>query len=123
MKIYSDTLTKRDLYAALPNDVCISDIREIKSRKALNAWELHLEGTGLRHKRQRNSVATWDDHGIWMDRLYSIDPCARIAWYLDRDHFYTATEYESSWRQQSRFRTVRETGTAPWLQKRAACSA
>lgn len=126
MKIYSDTLTTDDLYRCLPNDVGMADCRTIRSpRKRARGWEMHLEGLGARHTRQRNSgswgaqgdgsfAATWDDHGIWMAALYEIDPDAVIAWYTDRGDFYAKTEREMQWRRTAR-RGSR--ATAPWLDK------
>jgi hypothetical protein len=126
MKLYSDTLTTADLYAALPEGVGIAAIRPIRSpRKRAHGWELSLEGFAGRHTRRRNSgmygadgygyAATWDDHGVWMAALYAKDPDALIAWYKDRDHFYSATRHESEWRKRSRMSAIRNHGQAPWL--------
>lgn len=132
MKVYSDTLTRDDLYAALPADVMIADMRELKNpRKRTHGYEIHLEGYGTRHTRRRNSgwygateadpvghygyAATWDDHGEWMAALYEIDPLAIIACYLNRDDFYEKTANEMEWRQQAK--GSRKTATAPWLER------
>jgi hypothetical protein len=120
MKVYSDILTREDLYVALPADV-YADVRNINTRKRARGWEVHLEGLGARHTRKRNSgnygaghemAATWDDHGVWMAALYEIDPLAQIACYSDRDNFYESTEHEMTWRRDAR-RGVR--AEAPWL--------
>ncbi len=127
MKVYSDILTREDLFAALPSDV-YADVRNINTRKRARGWEVHLEGLGGRHTRRRNSgrygatgqggmAATWDDHGVWMAALYEIDPLAQIACYRDRDDFYESTENEMAWRRNAKRGTRAE---APWLEKEYA---
>lgn len=131
MKIYSDTLTRDDLYAALPDGVMVADIREIRNpRKRARGWQITLEGYAARHTRRRNSgtwgavptageygyAATWDDHGVWMAALYEIDPLALIAEYANRDDFYESTEHAHAYRSRSPWRTVRDNSQAPWLE-------
>lgn len=131
MIVHSDTLTRDDLYACLPADVMIADIRELRNpRKRARGWEIHLEGYGSRHTRRRNSgyygatevdaighygyAATWDDHGVWMAALYEIDPLAAIACYANRDDFYEKTENEMAWRRNAKRGTR---ASAPWLDR------
>ncbi len=100
MKVYSDTLTREDLYASLPSDVYL-DAQEIRRpRTRARGWTVYLEGLGDRHTRNTNSgnygagshkAATWDDHGLWMAKLYEIDPMAKIAHYDSRSDFYDST--------------------------------
>lgn len=126
MKVWSDTLTRADLYACLPADVGIGEMRELRNpRKRARGWDLHLEGYGTRHTRRRNTgqygaassayfnAATWDDHGVWMAALYEIDPDAAIAWYDNRADFYAKTEREMRWRRTAK-RGSR--ASAPWLE-------
>lgn len=123
MKLYSDTLTREDLYDCLPADVD-ADVQNINNpRKRKHGYEVRLVGLGDRHTRKTNSgnygagdrmAATWDDHGIWMAALYEIDPLAIIATYQDRDRFYESTRDEHEWRRNSA-RPYRS--TAPWLDK------
>ena len=123
MKLYSDTLTTDDLYACLPRDVGIAEIREMRQpRKRARGWELSLEGLGGRHTRRSNSggygagdryAATWDDHGVWMAALYDRDERALFAGYYNgRLDFYLKTAHEHE-RRQHAARPYRS--TAPWL--------
>jgi len=120
VKVWSDTLTTEDLYAALPADVTIANLRELRSpRKRSRGWEIDLEGHGERHTRRsydgERYAATWDDHGAWFVALYERDPDALLAWYASRADFYVQTRNQAHWRQRSPFRAVRENSRAPWL--------
>jgi hypothetical protein len=110
MRIYSDILTKEDLYRELGDmpDVLLEHCRPFSSRSTRYGYEVYLEGLGGRHKRHRNGregkAATWDDYGVWMARLFAIDPNARIAHYNGYDQFI---EYTS--------KNVPAGNYAPWL--------
>lgn len=131
MFVHSDTLTRDDLYAALPADVMIAELRELRNpRKRARGWKITLEGYGARHTRRRNSgyygaaevdtlghygyAATWDDHGEWMAALYETDPLASIACYANRDDFYEQTANEMAWRRSAKRGTR---AAAPWLDR------
>lgn len=130
MKLYSDTITRADLYAALPPDVG-AEVRTIRNpRKRANGYVVSLEGLGDRHTRRKNSgnygatsseearAATWDDHGVWMAALFAIDPAMIVAGYDGRDDFEQQTrqtrdyvrEYHKPESQQAREHR------APWLE-------
>lgn len=101
MKVYSDKLTREDLFGALPTDV-YANVRDIpKVRVRTHGWDVSLKGLGARHTRSVNSgeygagyhkAASYDDHGEWMMRLFDIDPDARISWWKDRADFMRGTE-------------------------------
>lgn len=125
MKIYSSILTPALVYAALresneENDVIVESFREFSPRKGGRGFELYLEGLGARHKRARNGrggkAATWDDYGLWMARLFKIDPAAKIAHYDGLNEFIKfTTQY------------IPRGQSAPWLKdnelvRLAACT-
>lgn len=99
MKVYSSILTIPEMYAELRGiaDVHVDEdgIREFTPKRGGRGFTLYLYGAGDRHRRARNGrdghAATWDDYGVWIDRLFTIDPDAEIAYYKGRDHFLTAT--------------------------------
>lgn len=101
MKVYSDIIETHELWKALPEDV-YANVRPIKRpRVRARGWDVNLEGLGARHTRKVNSgeygagyhkAATYDDHGEWMQRLFDIDPDARISWWKDRADFMRGTE-------------------------------
>lgn len=136
MKIHSDTLTESQLYTAkrgLPvylETVCVGS----RSRNHGFLVRLSADRDDL-HRRAANSgqygassntigevAATWDDWGVWIARLFLLDPNAIIGPYKGRNHFYAETTnfVESSWYHR---RYVEEkpkslyarTHTAPWL--------
>lgn len=112
MKVYSTIIDRHDLYGQLLGieDVGVDadGVREFTPRRGGNGFELYLEGYGERHRRARNGrdghAATWDDYGVWIDRLFHLDPNAEIAFYKGRDAFIDST---------SRYRATG--GKAPWL--------
>lgn len=115
MKIYSRIITRRDIYEALIGilEVCIDSdgVREFSPRRGGFGYELYLEGYGDRHYRARNNrdgyAATWDDYGVWMDRLFKIDPDAEIGYWKGRQEFIELTaQYAPNMRAR-----------APWLEE------
>lgn len=112
MKIYSHTLTAQDVHHAVNgiDHVWIDDsgVRCFTARDGRKGFEVYLEGYGDRHTRARNlregKAATWDDWGVFIERLFKIDPNAQIAHYNGRSNFIETT---------SRYQP---TGArAPWL--------
>lgn len=99
MRLHSDTITRADIFAALPDDVTATVVTH-GSRKRAQAFEVSLEGLGARHTRKKNSgqygagveyAASWDDWGIWLAALYEIDPQLNATYYQDREDFYART--------------------------------
>lgn len=108
MKIYSDTLSTDDLYAALPDRVHLDGLCPItRPRVRRRGWIVKLTGTSTRHRNSgsygaaswESTPATWDEHGQWMARLYELDPEARITYYANRDQFHAMTKnaYRVDW--------------------------
>jgi hypothetical protein len=127
MLLYSDTLTKADLYAALPAGVD-AYVTQKKARKRDHAFDvtLYVYERDELHRRAGNSggygsssdiAATWDDWGIWMWNLYQRDPDAIIGWYKSPSHFLEVTRKERDrirqWNKPESLQV--RTHTAPWL--------
>lgn len=94
MKLYSDTLTPADLYAACPKGVRVA-ILEVhpRPRKRRNGYDVGLAGTSpYSSQLTGEKAATWDEHGIWMDRLFDKDPQMIVATYNGRDEFIEQTQ-------------------------------
>lgn len=131
MRLHSDTLTERDLYAALPDGVH-ANITQKGSRKRARAFEvtLYVLDKDDLHRRYGNSggygastdvAATWDEWGIWMARLYVLDQEALIGWYHDPAHFVAQTLRARNYVQMAHKPGSVEyrTKTAPWLEPRS----
>ena len=135
MRIHTDTLTREQLYAALPFDVH-AYITPKGSRKRARAFEVTLfvlEKDDL-HRRYGNSggygssedvAATWDEWGVWMARLYEIDPDALIGWYESYHHFLDmTTRHRDCVRMDNKPTSVAyRTHMAPWLESPALVTA
>lgn len=113
MRIYSKVLSPADIYGELrlaieTNDVVIESYREFTPRAGGRGYEVYLEGLGARHKRARNGrggkAASWDDYGLWMARLFKLDPAAKISHYNGVGEFIAFTrQYQP------------RDASAPWL--------
>jgi hypothetical protein len=127
MKIHTDKLTLADLQEALPDGV-YAHITPKGSRSRLHAFDvtLYVLGRDELHTRLGNSggygasgelAATWDEWGIWMDRLYDRDPSVVIGWYRDYAHFMEMTTRTRNYvRMDAKPHHVKyKTHTAPWL--------
>jgi hypothetical protein len=127
MRIHTDTITRDDLHRLLPDGVYL-DVSEHGSRKRARAFEVSLfvfEKDAL-HRHLRNSgkygasdsiSATWDEWGVWFQRLYDIDRDAIIGWYETYSHFLSITAREQS-RVAAQYKPdslYARTHTAPWL--------
>lgn len=101
MKIYSDRLTRTDVYNAFARaraehhaDIHIEDLSTWKPRKYSNGIEVHagsISGTRAANKGSWRDTplkaASWDDWGYVIAELYSIDPHARIGFYDNKADF------------------------------------
>jgi hypothetical protein len=90
------------------------------SRSRAQGFTVHLEylgekvkGSGRRYTNTGHRgadgagiAATWDEWGIWIDRLFAIDPDAIIGHYQGYGHF---VEQTAQWRPRGM--------EAPWLPK------
>lgn len=101
MKLYTNRLTIHDLSMAMPPDVTLLGsehgwshncklVNGPRSRKFIHvrlcAWEPRGKGANYRlTSGGRGSYslaawnATWDEHGLWMARLFDIDPRLKIT--------------------------------------------
>ncbi len=126
MRIHT-SLTENDLRKALPKGVQ-AYITPHGSRKRDRAYEvtLYVIGKDSLHRRYANSgqygnaedvAATWDEWGVWMDRLYRKDPDAIIGWYETRAMFEEVTRNERDriigWNKPESLQA--RTHKAPWL--------
>ena len=124
MKIHSNIITEQDIREAVPQGCYLAGHY---NRDGIDWASVHVEGSRSHERgftvrlsgsskstmqRLPDKAATWDEWGIFIDRLFTIDPDAKIGWYADRDDFISKTrdEYE-------RCHTYRpDLGrTAPWL--------
>lgn len=114
MKIHTDKLTEADLYASRPSGVAV-EWSPCGSRKRACGFHVTLTYYGPEKRRPKNSghagaygdrAATWDEWGIWIARLYEIDPGAVIGCYADRDDFYATT---AKWQPRGMH--------APWVKR------
>lgn len=100
MKVYSDTLTRSDLAAALSEGVSLDEVSEIRRpRVRSRGWNVRLRRWGSarhtntgRYGAGEQGAASYDDHGYWMARLFKKDPHARISWWDGREQFEEGTK-------------------------------
>jgi hypothetical protein len=104
VKLYSDVITRQDIFAHLPEDVS-ANVHAVNARKTKYGYVIHLEylgentgkGSGRRrvnsgeHGAGYHYAATWDEHGIWMAALYELDPDMEISYYNNRADFMEQT--------------------------------
>ena len=84
MRIHTDTLMTGDFYdAARVAGVTISSNSMHNSRSRAHAFEFSLRGSSARYPMGGNDgsgkAATWDEWGIFLAHLFSVDENARIA--------------------------------------------
>ena len=115
MKIYSDRITREDvfrtLHEALPGLAHADEFREFTPRKNYaRGFTIYLEAlrdTGRARNGRPGKALTWDEYGVWFAKLYEIDPYAEIAFYKNEQEFRNVTAYMVS--------RVRPPGEGPWL--------
>lgn len=100
-------------------------VREFKPRGYRNGFEFFLSGSSpyavnrpiYRYDGSKPKAATWDEWGIVIDALYSLDPDARIGHYTDRSDFIEQTSAEreriAQWQDPASYQA--RTHKAPWL--------
>ena len=128
MKIHTDTLTSSQLYAAQHGLPVYLESVQKGSRSRARAFDVHLSADKdeahrfntnfYPNDRVGDAAATWDEWGIWIDRLFMLDPEAIIGQYDGVDDFYSQTR--NAW--ESPYNTDHKPGsvwarahTAPWL--------
>jgi hypothetical protein len=125
VKVYSDILTADDLYAAAEGNCGVWVCEPMRNTKVRShGWNVSLTGSSPYQSQMGDyhRAATWAEHGIWMDRLFAIDPDARIAHYHGREDFrtQTGTLLESLVRYHGEDDARRRGYYAPWLEKASA---
>lgn len=103
MYVRSDVLTAADIRSALADtrhedgvDIRLDDegIREFRPRKFAHGFQFYCESlSGSRSRNGRSGyAASWTAYGLFMARLYKLDPLAEISWYKDAADFIRWTE-------------------------------
>jgi hypothetical protein len=116
MKIHSDIITASDLMKSSPPLVLVHWMPN-GSRKRHHGFTASLEWLGDKEKGRRwanqsswdgpfgrTIACTWDEWGIWIDKLFDIDPDAVIGPYDGRAAFMEQT---ARWQPRGM--------KAPWL--------
>jgi hypothetical protein len=100
VKIHSNTLTDADLYtAARQAGVGFTDIEARGSRSRARAWDVILTGHSSRRQNfGTDYAATWDEWGIFLGHLFTVDPEMTATYYSSADEFH--------WMTGDRFRTL-----------------
>lgn len=98
MKLHSAKITSADVYAAARRaGVSVNELTEHGSISHGKALSVYLEGSSSRQSNQRDhKAATWDEWGVVMADLYTIDPDAMWGnprWgYTSAEDFHTKTQ-------------------------------
>lgn len=128
MRLHTDTLTIDDLVAALPPGVFMycttkgSRKRKVAYEVTLYVFfkdELHLRlGNSGCYGSSTDVAATWDEWGVWVHALYSLDESAIIGWYENPLHFFEITSREREYVTMAHKpeSLAARTHTAPWLE-------
>lgn len=123
MKIYSDTIQYQDIRNALPSSVQVELFNSFVPRKRnpetgrpFNlGYDISLSGSSC-HRSQAGSymAATWDEWGIFIDRLFTLDPQAVIGYHENYFDFVENTKRTRDFYANENSRTARE-HRAPWF--------
>jgi hypothetical protein len=107
MKVHTNTLTFADISGAVPENCYLTVFNHpgfgrtrgalVGSRSHDHAWVVRLSGTSKHTMDTRNLVehdkaATYDEWGIFIARLFSLDPGAKIGVYKDEADFNSKTD-------------------------------
>lgn len=95
MRIHSDVIAyTQQIRDALPAGVRAEVVNPHRSRSRRYAYEVRLTGTGS-HATQWGTrdtpAATWDEWGMFLAKLYELDPNMVAANYRDAAHFHWTT--------------------------------
>jgi hypothetical protein len=104
MKIHTDRITREDMYRVLPNGVSFYRLNDCGSRSRDHAFDFILEGTSGRMMNFGNNgqAATWDEWGIFLARLFAIDPNAHTGKHGYKDYA------DFHWQTGHRYRHLKE---------------
>lgn len=140
MKIHTDSLEWRHLYMALGNigavPIC-GEFVERGSRSRARAFDARLyviDQDALHRRRPNNNhapngrevfAATWDEWGVWIARLFALDPTADIGPYGSLADLVSQTrKYRDYVRANKKPDSLEyRTHTAPWIEAADAASA
>ena len=103
-------------------------IREFKPKGYAYGFEFFLTGSSpyaAAHQSYQGGgekAATWDEWGVVIDRLYSVDPNARIGHYTSRADFLAQTrdEHDRVWTYHDPEGYQARSHRAPWLREARA---
>lgn len=118
MKIHTDHIHRAELFEALQevDSSLVLNVSEHRSYKRARMFNAYLKWAGeVNYERRRNAsthwtAATWDEWGLWIDRLFQLDPEAIIGQYHGYEDFLDQTE--------DAVRSARGVKPkAPWLDK------
>lgn len=95
MRIHSDIITQAQLLDALPATTYIDRLSKHRSQKRGHAFEVNLAGSGKvggQWGQLDGKAATWDEWGMFLAALYTIDPNMHTPAYPSgADEFHWAT--------------------------------
>lgn len=126
MKIHSNILTEQDIRNCVPDGcylaghyakdgVTWASIHTEGSRSHERGFTVRLSGSNS-HTMQNlpDKAASWDEWGVFIDRIFKLDPEAKVGWYKTRDDFISITTDEYNRCKLYRPDLGRK---APWLVK------
>ena len=93
MRIHSNTLTYSDLAGATKGMyVSFTTCDQRGSRKRARAFEVKLSGSSsFRQHGGDEQAATWDEWGIFLGRLFALDPEMTTSAYATAEDFHYET--------------------------------
>lgn len=95
MKIWSDKLSRGDIFAAARKaHVDITRWEKSEARKRALRWDIALSGdsASMQGNGDGYRAATWDQWGIFLADLFETDPNLTTEYYADREAFHAITD-------------------------------
>ena len=94
MRIHSDVLTGELIQKAKVSGTEFTAFGVHGSRKRKRGFEIQLSGSSPRRNQAGTAKsAMWDEWGLFIDRLYKIDPDAVIGPYNNQEEFESHTNW------------------------------
>lgn len=122
MRIYSNKLSRSDIRdAAQEIPQVLHEIRHTFTPRRTFAWGFDVVLFSSRLEGRASAgmpgwiAATWDEFGIFIDKLFAIDPDAKIAGYDGREDFIAKTT--DDYNRRKLYGHDRSKVEAPWLVK------
>lgn len=93
MRIHTDTLSLIDIRRACEGLPILTEVdTEYGSRKRKRAFEVQLSGSSPRQAQSGYwNAATWDEWGVYLGRLFLLDPEMTTTYYADAETFHRQT--------------------------------